>query len=101
MQQGVPLGPLVPLFTFAKTRLQADILATPLEQYSDTYMGYDPPWESKSQNKLLWRGVSLSSRRAPTPLTRFLSFLSQERPRESSSTSTLPGASPSVLDSIS
>ena len=58
MQQGVPLGPLVPLFTFAKTRLQADILVTPLEQYSETYVGYDPPWESKSKNKLLWRGSS-------------------------------------------
>ncbi|KAK4703500.1 hypothetical protein P7C70_g2716, partial [Phenoliferia sp. Uapishka_3] len=57
MQQGVPLGPLVPLFTFAKTRLQADILVTPLEQYSESYIGFDPPWESKSQNKLLWRGL--------------------------------------------
>lgn len=56
MQQGVPLGPLVPLLSFAKTRMHADILATPLEQYSETYIGYEPPWEQKSQNKLLWRG---------------------------------------------
>lgn len=58
MQQGVPLGPLVPLLTFAKTRLHADILATPLEQYSETYTGYEPPWDQKSHNKLLWRGKS-------------------------------------------
>ncbi|GAA5882446.1 hypothetical protein JCM16303_001739 [Sporobolomyces ruberrimus] len=56
MGQGVPLGPLVPLFTFAKTKLQSDILSTPLEQYEEHYIGYDPPWEGKSQNKLLWRG---------------------------------------------
>lgn len=65
MQQGVPLGPLVPLFTFAKTRLQADILVTPLEQYSETYVGYDPPWEAKSRNKLLWRGSLLPRRAHP------------------------------------
>ncbi len=58
MLQGVPLGPLVPLFTFAKTRMHADILSTPLEQYSDTYEGYEPPWEQKSRNKLLWRGTT-------------------------------------------
>lgn len=57
MQQGVPIGPLVPLFTFAKTKLHADILVTPLEQYSESYIGYDPPWEQKSQNRLLWRGT--------------------------------------------
>jgi len=57
MGQGVPLGPLVPLFTFAKTRLHSDILSTPLEQYEEHYIGYDPPWEGKSQNKLLWRGT--------------------------------------------
>ncbi|GAA5866861.1 hypothetical protein JCM1840_004292 [Sporobolomyces johnsonii] len=56
MQQGVPLGPVVPLFAFAKTRLHADILSTPIEQYEDHYVGYDPPWEGKSQNKVLWRG---------------------------------------------
>ncbi|GAA5979776.1 hypothetical protein JCM5350_002045 [Sporobolomyces pararoseus] len=56
MGQGVPLGPLVPLFTFAKTRLQSDILSTPLEQYEEHYVGYDPPWEGKSNNKVLWRG---------------------------------------------
>ncbi|KAK4053925.1 hypothetical protein OIO90_003762 [Microbotryomycetes sp. JL221] len=56
MQEGVPFSPLVPLLTFAKTRMHADILATPLEQYSDTYVGYEPPWEQKSHNKLLWRG---------------------------------------------
>ncbi|KAI5480769.1 glycosyltransferase family 90 protein [Pseudohyphozyma bogoriensis] len=58
MEQGVPLGPIVPLFTFAKTTMHADILVTPLEQYSDTYIGYEPPWEGKSQNKLLWRGTT-------------------------------------------
>ncbi|KAK4054476.1 hypothetical protein OIV83_000970 [Microbotryomycetes sp. JL201] len=56
MQEGVPFSPLVPLLTFAKTRMHADILATPLEQYSETYVGYEPPWEQKSHNKLLWRG---------------------------------------------
>ena len=57
MQQGVPLSPLVPLFSFAKTRLHADILVTPLEQYEEVYtIGYEPPWEQKSMNKLLWRG---------------------------------------------
>lgn len=58
MQQGVPLSPLVPLFTFAKTKLHADILVTPLEQYSSTYLGYDAPWDQKAYNKLLWRGES-------------------------------------------
>lgn len=56
MQQGVPLSPLVPLFTFAKTRMHADILATPLEQYAESYPEYEPEWDHKSQNKLLWRG---------------------------------------------
>lgn len=60
MQQGVPLGPLVPLFTFAKTRLHADILSTPIEQWEAHYPGYEPAWEGKSQNKLLWRGAFLS-----------------------------------------
>ena len=58
MQRGVPLSPLVPLFTFAKTRLHADILVTPLEQYASTYLGYDAPWDQKAFNKLLWRGTS-------------------------------------------
>lgn len=61
MQQGVPLSGLVPLFTFAKTRLHADILVTPLEQYSPSYLGYDPPWDRKPENKLLWRGESFAS----------------------------------------
>lgn len=53
---GTNLANLVPLFTFAKTNLHSDVLATPLEQYSDTYIGYDPVWDEKSINKLLWRG---------------------------------------------
>jgi len=53
---GTNLANLVPLFTFAKTNLHADILATPLEQYSDFYIGYDPVWDEKLNNKLLWRG---------------------------------------------
>ncbi|BGP16351.1 hypothetical protein JCM10213_004892 [Rhodosporidiobolus nylandii] len=53
---GTDLGPLVPLFTFAKTNIHSDILVTPLEQYSDTYIGYDPDWEKKEHNKLMWRG---------------------------------------------
>ena len=54
--QGVPLSPIVPLFTWAKTSMHSDILATPLEQYSDSYIGYDPPWNQKQHNKMLWRG---------------------------------------------
>ncbi|SGY20402.1 BQ5605_C016g08039 [Microbotryum silenes-dioicae] len=53
---GTNPGPLVPLFTFAKTNIHSDILVTPLEQYSDTYIGYDPDWEKKEYNKLMWRG---------------------------------------------
>ena len=53
---GTNLANLVPLFTFAKTNLHSDILATPLEQYSDTYIGFDPEWAEKKNNKLLWRG---------------------------------------------
>lgn len=53
---GTDPGPLVPLFTFAKTNVHSDILVTPLEQYSDTYIGYDPDWEKKDFNKLMWRG---------------------------------------------
>ncbi|GAA6040182.1 hypothetical protein JCM8097_004167 [Rhodosporidiobolus ruineniae] len=56
MAPGTDAGPLVPLFTFAKTTVQADVLVTPLEQYSDTYIGYDPDWEKKEHNKLMWRG---------------------------------------------
>lgn len=61
MQQGVPLGPLVPLFAFAKTRLHADILAVPIEQWEAHYVGYEPPWEGKTMNKVLWRGVYSSN----------------------------------------
>lgn len=53
---GTNSGPLVPLFTFAKTNIHSDILVTPLEQYSDTYIGYDPDFDKKEENKLLWRG---------------------------------------------
>ena len=53
---GTNPGELVPLFTFAKTTVHSDILATPLEQYSSTYIGDDPDWKDKSINKLLWRG---------------------------------------------
>ncbi|GAA5821220.1 hypothetical protein JCM3770_006880 [Rhodotorula araucariae] len=53
---GTDPGPLVPLFTFAKTNVHSDILVTPLEQYSDSYIGYDPDWEKKTNNKLMWRG---------------------------------------------
>lgn len=56
MTQGVPLGPLVPLFAFAKTRLHSDILAVPIEQWEAHYVGYEPSWEGKTMNKLLWRG---------------------------------------------
>ncbi|GAA5910466.1 hypothetical protein JCM8208_004485 [Rhodotorula glutinis] len=56
MQQGVPLGPIVPLFAFAKTKLHSDILTTPIEQWEAHYVGYEPPWSGKSMNKLLWRG---------------------------------------------
>lgn len=55
---GTELTPIVPLFAFAKMPTHSDILATPLEQYSDSYIGHDPAWESKQYNKLLWRGVS-------------------------------------------
>lgn len=53
---GTNAGPLVPLFTFAKTNIHSDVLVTPLEQYSDTYIGYDPDFAKKRNNKLLWRG---------------------------------------------
>lgn len=53
---GTNPGPLMPLFTFAKTAVHSDVLATPLEQYSPTYIGYDPDWDRKTNNKLLWRG---------------------------------------------
>lgn len=53
---GTNPGPLVPLFTFAKTNVHSDVLVTPLEQYSDSYIGYDPDWEKKTINKLMWRG---------------------------------------------
>ncbi|BGP24779.1 glycosyltransferase family 90 protein [Rhodotorula toruloides] len=53
---GTDPGPLVPLFTFAKTNVHSDILVTPLEQYSDTYIGYEPDWDKKTKNMLMWRG---------------------------------------------
>jgi hypothetical protein len=53
---GTNAGPLVPLFTFAKTNIHSDILVTPLEQYSDTYIGFDPDFMDKKENKVLWRG---------------------------------------------
>lgn len=49
--EGVGLGPIVPLFTFAKMQMHTDVLITPLEQYSDTYIGFDPPWNEKTKNK--------------------------------------------------
>lgn len=57
MTSGVPLGPLVPLFTFAKTQSHADILVTPMEQWQPVYdLIYEPPWEQKSKSSLFWRG---------------------------------------------
>ena len=53
---GQDAGPLVPLFTFAKSTVHSDILVTPLEQYSPTYIGQDPDWERKPLDKLMWRG---------------------------------------------
>ena len=53
---GTTAGPLVPLFTFAKTTIHSDVLVTPLEQYSDTYIGYDPEWKKKKHDRVLWRG---------------------------------------------
>lgn len=58
---GTGLTPIVPLFAFAKMPTHSDMLATPLEQYSDSYIGYDPPWESKPNNRLLWRGSMTGS----------------------------------------
>jgi len=53
---GTNPGELTPLFTFAKTVVHSDILATPLEQYSSSYIGDDPDWREKGINKVLWRG---------------------------------------------
>ena len=53
---GISPGPLVPLFTWAKTQMHSDVLVTPLEQYDDDYLIYDPPFENKARNKLMWRG---------------------------------------------
>ena len=50
------ITPIVPLFTWAKTPLNNDILVTPLEQYDDDYKEYDPPFAEKTIDKLLWRG---------------------------------------------
>lgn len=36
--------------------MHSDVLVTPLEQYDDDYLVYDPPFEYKTQNKLMWRG---------------------------------------------
>lgn len=58
---GTNLAELVPLFTFAKTTVHNDILATPLEQYSPTYIGDFLPWEQMPINKLLWRGSTTGS----------------------------------------
>lgn len=44
-----------PLFSFAKMSLHSDILLTPLEQYWDTEP-WDPEWDSKPNNKAVWRG---------------------------------------------
>ena len=46
---------LNPVFTWAKTLLHSDILATPLEQYHYP-VGPDPEWEDKRFDKVLWRG---------------------------------------------
>lgn len=100
MDIGVPLGPLVPLFTFAKTRLHADILATPMEQWVDHYDEYEPPWDQKSRNKLFWRGEPslphdpLARDRDPKRYR----AMKQERRRESNLISTHLGDSRSELD---
>lgn len=41
--------------------MQSDILVTPLEQYDDDYLVYDPPFEFKLKNKLMWRGSTTGS----------------------------------------
>lgn len=48
---GVGVGPLVPLFTFAKMPLHTDLLVTPLEQYADSYLGNDVVWREKTKAK--------------------------------------------------
>jgi len=45
----------------AKTAMHSDVLVTPLEQYDDDYLVYDPPFEYKTNNKLMWRGSTTGS----------------------------------------
>ncbi|KAG0147160.1 hypothetical protein CROQUDRAFT_722443 [Cronartium quercuum f. sp. fusiforme G11] len=56
-----PPQPLVPLFAFSKTSLHADILITPLEQYSNDYPGKETPWEQRPYQKVYWRGSTTGS----------------------------------------
>lgn len=52
---------LWPLFSHSKAPIYGDILVCPLSQYGRSN-GYDPEWEDKSQNKILWRGSVTGAR---------------------------------------
>ncbi|PLW06531.1 hypothetical protein PCASD_24354 [Puccinia coronata f. sp. avenae] len=53
---GLEDSALVPLFTYAKTAIQNDVLVTPMEQWVESYPGADPAWGEKREPRLLWRG---------------------------------------------
>ncbi|GAA98055.1 glycosyltransferase family 90 protein [Mixia osmundae IAM 14324] len=55
--QGPGPARLYPLFSFSKTSMHSDLLATPLEQFGSR-VGDDPPWDEKPYDSMLWRGSS-------------------------------------------
>lgn len=54
---GPRAGLLYPIFSFTGTTMHSDFLAPPIDQY-DVPVGYDPPWEEKTVNKVIWRGTT-------------------------------------------
>lgn len=50
-----PSKELYPVMAMSKTELHSDIVAISMEAWVED-VDNDPPWESKSNNKMLWRG---------------------------------------------
>ncbi|WVQ85782.1 hypothetical protein IAT38_007949 [Cryptococcus sp. DSM 104549] len=48
------MQPLTPIFSLSKTRLHADVLGVPVEQWVESMR--EVPWEARKEERLLWRG---------------------------------------------
>ncbi|KAJ9095684.1 hypothetical protein QFC21_005556 [Naganishia friedmannii] len=72
---------LLPLFSFSKTALNADILIVPTEQWTDKVPVV--PWNERTNNKLLWRGSNTGthySKTIPWRKSQRIRFVNETRP---------------------